>query len=100
MKQLEKRKISFVIACYNSQNTLKTTVDEICSQLEEDLYNYEVILVNDGSSDKTLQIIKNLCAINSNITGLELSKNFGQHNAMMAGFSFTKGDLILRIRSH
>ena len=75
MKQLEKRKISFVIACYNSQNTLKTTVDEICSQLEEDLYNYEVILVNDGSSDKTLQIIKNLWH-NLNLCVLELSKNF------------------------
>ena len=94
MIPLDKRKISFVIACYNSENTLKVTVEEICTLLEKDGYSYEVILVNDGSNDKTFQVIKNLCAVNSNIIGLELSRNFGQHNAMMAGFSFVKGDLI------
>jgi glycosyltransferase involved in cell wall biosynthesis len=94
MNNLSERKISFVIACYNSENTLKSVVDEIVYILEKDKINFEVILVNDGSKDKTMQVINMLCDVNPKIIGVELSKNFGQHNAMMAGFSFTKGDLI------
>ena len=94
MKNPVSRKISFVIACYNSENTLKSVVDEIVYILEKDKLDFEVILVNDGSNDKTMQVINLLCDVNSKIIGVELSKNFGQHNAMMAGFSFTSGDLI------
>ena len=61
------RKISFVIACYHSENTLKSVVDEITNLLEKDKYNYEVILVNDGSLDNTMQVIDNLCGSNPKI---------------------------------
>lgn len=88
------RKISFVIACYHSENTLKSVVDEITNLLEKDKYNYEVILVNDGSLDNTMQVIDNLCGSNPKVRGINLSKNFGQQNAMLAGFNFASGDLI------
>jgi undecaprenyl-phosphate 4-deoxy-4-formamido-L-arabinose transferase len=90
----DNRKISFVIACYNSENTLRAVVQEIVNLLESGKIDYEVILVNDGSSDKTMKVINSLCDSSSKIVGIELSKNFGQHNAMMAGFRFACGDLI------
>lgn len=94
MKNPDRRKISFVIACYNSEKSLAAVVDEISDVLEKDGYSYEIILVNDGSADNTMQVINQLCEANSKVIGVELSKNFGQHNAMMAGFSFAAGDLI------
>jgi glycosyltransferase involved in cell wall biosynthesis len=94
MNKMIDRKISFVIACYYSENTLKSVVEEITNLLEKDKHNYEVILVNDGSLDNTMQVIDNLCASNPRVRGVNLSKNFGQQNAMLAGFNFASGDLI------
>jgi undecaprenyl-phosphate 4-deoxy-4-formamido-L-arabinose transferase len=56
---------------------------------------YEVILVNDGSKDQTLEVIYSLCELNPNVKGVNLSKNFGQQQAMLAGFKFASGDLIV-----
>lgn len=88
-------KLSFVIPCYNSEKTIKTVVDEIVSQSELLSHDFEIILVNDFSKDGTLTVIKDLCAQNRRIIGLNLSQNFGQPSATMAGFSIASGDLIV-----
>ena len=94
MNNLENRKVSFVIACYNSEKSLKSVVDELIDTLEKLELTYELILVNDGSKDGTIKIIKNLCKSNFNIKALNLSRNFGQQNAMLAAFNFATGDLV------
>jgi glycosyltransferase involved in cell wall biosynthesis len=94
MNNSNERKISFVIACYNSENSLKAVVDEITHLLEKHKQNYEIILVNDGSKDNTIGVIRNLCELNHKIKGINLSRNFGQQNAMLAGFNYASGDLI------
>jgi glycosyltransferase involved in cell wall biosynthesis len=94
MNKFENNSISFVIACYNSEKTLRTVVEEVCNTLLIENLEYEIILVNDGSSDRTLDIIKKLCESNSKIKGINLSKNFGQQHAIIAGFNFVKGNLV------
>lgn len=89
-------KISFVIPCYRSENTLEKVVDEIKDKMASlHRYEYEIILINDCSPDKTFAVIKRLCTENKNIIGLDHAKNFGQHAALMAGFHFVTGDIII-----
>ncbi|MGN1179776.1 MAG: glycosyltransferase family 2 protein [Suilimivivens sp.] len=88
--------VSFVIPCYRSGKTLPGVIQEIKDTMKkQEGYEYEIILVNDASPDDTFEVIAGLCRENSNITGLNLAKNFGQHSALMAGFHYVKGDLVV-----
>ena len=72
-------KISFVIPCYRSEATLPGVVREIQDTMKTmEAYTYEIILINDCSPDDTFGTIRRLCGENENITGINLSKNFGQ----------------------
>ena len=88
--------ISFVIPCYRSELTIRNVVEEIkesMAKLKD--HSFEIVLVNDASTDNTLSVIKDLVKENSNITGIDFSKNFGQHSALMAGLRETKGDYVI-----
>ena len=87
--------ISFVIPCFRSEKTLKEVVYEIKSVVEEHNDKYEIILVNDCSPDATIEVIKNLCEEDPKIIGIDNAKNFGQHAALMAGFHYATGDIIV-----
>ncbi len=90
------KKISFVIPCYRSEKTIETVVNEIHETVTADgRYDYEVILVNDSSPDGVFEKITQLAEKNPRITGIDLSKNFGQHSAIMAGFSRVTGDIVV-----
>ena len=90
------RKISFVIPCYNSSKTIGKVIAEIKDTMEKlKKYEYEVILVNDCSPDNTFEVIEQLCEEYSNICGVNLAKNFGQHGALMAGFHQVTGDVLV-----
>ena len=92
----QKKYISFVIPCYRSQNTVSGVVQEIEDTMNEHTkYDYEVVLVNDSSPDDTWGTIKKLAAEKSYIRGLNFSKNFGQHAALMAGLRAAKGDVVV-----
>ena len=90
-------KISFVIPCYRSENTLAGVVGELKDKMAtmSDEYSYEIILVNDDSPDGTYKVIEDLAAGADNIFGLSLARNFGQHAALMAGFHYVTGDMIV-----
>lgn len=89
-------KISFVIPCYNSEKNIEKVVEEIISVvLQRDNYDYEFILVNDFSKDATEATIKKLSDKNSTIISISLARNFGQPNAILAGFQFATGDYIV-----
>lgn len=92
-------KISFVIPCYRSENTIATVVAELCSILamRPDV-DYEVVMVSDHSPDNVYEVIERLCASNPNcFKGIELARNFGQHSALMAGYGLTDGDVVVSI---
>ncbi len=98
MKEKTKEKISFVIPCYNSTNTLRPVVEEIRTVMKNDFsaYDYEIILVNDGSPDgTTYNTILSIVKEGNNIKGINLSRNFGQPSAVMAALNHATGDYIV-----
>ena len=90
------KKVSFVIPCYRSEKTLEGVIKEIKETMTKlNQYTYEVILVNDSSPDNTWKTIEKLGGENENIIGINFSKNFGQHAALMAGMRETTGDYVV-----
>ncbi len=89
-------KVSFVIPCYRSAATLPGVVREIDDTMQAlSEYGYEIVLVNDSPEDNTFEVICKLSEENPTILGINLSKNFGQHAALMAGFHYASGDVIV-----
>lgn len=89
------KKISFVIPCYRSAMTIEGVIKEIRETMQTLSYTYEVILVNDFPMDQTFDVIKALAKTYDNIVGVNLAKNFGQHAALMAGFGYCTGDIVV-----
>lgn len=88
--------LSFVIPCYNSEKTITDVVKSIELEVNNHfIHNYEIILVNDFSKDKTSIVIENLARESKNIIAINFSKNFGQHAALMAGFRHSSGDIVV-----
>ena len=85
--------VSFVIPCYRSAATIKDVVSEIGTAMTGK--EYEIILVNDCSPDNTFSVIEELCDSHDNIVGINLNQNYGQHSALMAGFHYVSGDVIV-----
>lgn len=90
------RKLSFVIPCYRSADSISQVVHEIIKTVESDArFEYEIICINDCSPDNTYQVLKQLSQENLKIKVIDLSRNFGQHSALMAGFNHVTGDIIV-----
>lgn len=91
-------KLSFVIPCYRSENTIRIVIDEIVSVVKE-LGNcdYEIILVEDHSPDDVWSVIEMLANENPKIKGYSFAKNFGQHAALLAGYARCTGDYIVSL---
>ncbi|MBP3872578.1 MAG: glycosyltransferase family 2 protein [Lachnospiraceae bacterium] len=90
-------RLSIVIPCYNSTNTIGDVVDLTQQVIDEiDDVECEFILVNDGSPDgTTFDSIRALAGKYPNVKGIDLARNFGQHNAIMAGLHEVSGDLVM-----
>ena len=90
------KKLSFVIPCYRSEKTVGDVVNRIIQTVEKDgRYDYEIVCVNDYSPDDTYQVLTRLAAGNARIKVVNLSRNFGQHSALMAGFNYVTGDTVV-----
>lgn len=87
-------KISFVIPCYKSEKTISNVVEEIINTVTSHGDEYEIVMVSDNSPDNVYNVIKKMCAADLRLKGAELSKNFGQHSALMASYSMCTGDII------
>jgi undecaprenyl-phosphate 4-deoxy-4-formamido-L-arabinose transferase len=87
--------VSVVIPCYNSEKSIGEVVERVSEKLSEMGYSYEMILVNDHSADNTFQEIRRLAGQYSFIKGIDLAKNFGQHNAILAGFHYVSGEYVI-----
>lgn len=87
--------ISIIIPVFNGSNTIKLLAEKIDKYLKDANYSYEILFVDDNSNDASWECIKNLCSDNIFIKGLKLNSNFGQHNAIMAGLNFSKGNFII-----
>lgn len=88
--------ISYVIPCYCSEKTIASVVGEIEQTMSTmGFSDFEIILVNDASTDNTFAKIRELSLLDSHIQGVDLAKNFGQHAALMAGFRQASGEVIV-----
>lgn len=88
--------VSFVIPCYCSEKTIGSVVDEIERTMPGlSQYDYEIILVNDCSPDNTFSVISSMAENDGHITAVDLTRNFGQHGALMAGFHHCRGDIVV-----
>lgn len=88
--------LSFVIPCYRSEKTITSVVDKIIQTVTADgRYDYEIICVNDSSPDGTLNVLLDIADKNEKVIVIDLARNFGQHSAIMAGFNYVSGDIIV-----
>jgi len=90
-------KISVVVSCYNEEKALPLFYKEIERVRKQDFQNivdFEYIFVNDGSKDKTLDIIKQLRAIDDKVRYVSFSRNFGKEAAMFAGLEASTGNYV------
>lgn len=90
-------KISVVVSCYNEEKALPLfykEIERVRKQDFENIVDFEYIFVNDGSKDKTLDIIKQLRAIDDKVRYVSFSRNFGKEAAMFAGLEASTGDYV------
>lgn len=87
--------ISIIIPVYNGSKTLQNLLNEIQKNLKNSDLSYEIIFIDDFSSDNSWSSIEELCRTHSFAKGIKLKSNFGQHNATMAGLSYCKGDYVI-----
>ena len=86
---------SVVVPVFNSEHVVGETVDRIVATFEEQGLSYELILVNDGSRDDSWGVIAGRARSNPRITAINLLRNYGQHNANLAGFREATGDYVI-----
>ncbi len=87
-----------MIPCYNEQDSLPSLYETLTLIADsQSVYDWEILFVNDGSSDDTLNIIKLYKERDTRISYLDLSRNFGKENAMLAGFDYATGDCVVII---
>ena len=93
------KKVSILIPCYNEEAGLPMLYDALCGVdgicETTDSYQWEVVFVNDGSKDKTLDVIKEMANGDYRIKYVSLSRNFGKECAMLAGFDYVSGDCMV-----
>lgn len=90
-----KKKISLIVPCFNEEESLPFFFEEAVRVLNElPAYDSEMLFVNDGSSDKTLQVLKELSGKDERVKYLSFSRNFGKEAAMYAGFCNASGDYV------
>ena len=90
------RKVTILIPCYNEEaclNKLYTALADL--MLQNNSYAWEILFINDGSTDHTLTTIKQLRKKDNRICYINLSRNFGKENAMLAGFDNASGDCVV-----
>lgn len=87
--------ISVVIPVYKSESIVPELVRQICAALDADNFQYEIVLVNDGSSDGTWQALQKAAADYPQVRAINLMRNFGQHNALLCGIRAARNEVIV-----
>ncbi len=90
------RKISIIIPAYNEEESLPILYERLTKLMENlNNYDFEVLFVNDGSKDKTIEIIKELREKDERICYVDFARNFGKEIAMIAGLDYATGDCVI-----
>ncbi len=98
--EVQLMELSLVVPCYNEENNVRLFYDEVRRVFENKVTDYEIVFINDGSTDGTLENLKaiyeeNRCS--ANVQVVSLSRNFGKDAAIYAGLSYASGDTVCLI---
>lgn len=87
------KKVNLIVPCYNEAEAFPLLKDELNKVIQTlDQYTFEILLINDGSTDTTLSVMKEICDTDSHYKYISFSRNFGKEAAMYAGFCNSDGD--------
>lgn len=90
------KKITLLIPCFNEEDALPLLYDAIIQTITDlPQYEWEILLVNDGSQDGTMEAINDLRQKDVRVSYVDLSRNFGKENALLAGFDYAQGDAVI-----
>lgn len=88
--------ITIIIPAYNEEESLPYLIERIKKLIDSiNKYNFEILFINDGSKDKTLELIKSYREEDNRISYVNFSRNFGKETAMIAGLDYAKGDAVI-----
>ena len=85
-------KISIIVPVYYNADTLMLLYRDMQEKIFKELGDYEIVFVDDGSGDDSWKIINEIRELDENVKGVRLSRNFGEHAAILAGLSNCSGD--------
>lgn len=92
------RKVSIVIPVYNEEESLPALLSRTQAACRQLTQKYEIILIDDGSSDRSAEMLTEAAEVPENcVVAVLLNRNYGQHSAIMAGFSHVSGDLVITL---
>ncbi|MDD5134717.1 MAG: glycosyltransferase family 2 protein, partial [Phycisphaerae bacterium] len=97
MMEQTKIKYSIVVPLYNEEAVVQELYERLTKVMRQTCETYELILVDDGSEDKTLEKLKTIAQKDDHVVAVELRRNFGQTPALAAGFDHTNGEIIVSI---
>lgn len=90
------KKVSILVPCYNEEQSLPLLYEELIKVIDNlPDYEWEMLFVNDGSKDGTMNVLVSMREKDKRVNYLDLSRNFGKENAMLAGFDFVTGDCMI-----
>ena len=87
--------LSIIVPCYNEGESIKFTYQEIKKVLNNINIQHEIVFINDGSKDNTLQILKNIGQNDKAVKYISFSRNFGKEAGMLAGLEYITGDCVV-----
>lgn len=91
-----KKKVSVLVPCYNEEASLRAFYDALTAIVSSlTAYDWEFLFINDGSCDQTWSVVNDLYEMDTRVSCIDLSRNFGKENAMMAGFDYAKGECVI-----
>lgn len=86
------KQVSIIIPCYNEESNLTALYQDLTSFINEHKeYLWQILLIDDGSRDKTFGMLQQIRQKDERFCYIRLSRNFGKENAMLAGFDYVKG---------
>lgn len=92
----KKKLVTVLVPAYNEQDSLPLLYEEMSKLMQShDQYDWQLLFVDDGSTDNTLAVIKQLYQQDKRVNFISLSRNFGKESAMLAGFDHTRGDCVI-----
>lgn len=96
---MTKRKVTLLVPAYNEEEVLPMFHREVCKVIDplSDRYDWELLFINDGSRDRTLEILKELREKDNRVNFIDMSRNYGKEIGMLAGFDHATGDCVITL---